>query len=106
MTVWALRAQIAVVYVFAGIAKLNVDWLLRAEPMHTWLAARTDRPLIGFLLDEPTVAVALCIAGAAFDLTIVGWLLWRRTRPFAYVAVSCSTSPPPLCSRSVCSRGS
>ena len=25
--------------------------------------------------------------GAAFDLTIVGWLLWGRSRPFAYVAI-------------------
>ena len=26
-------------------------------------------------------------AGAAFDLTIVGWLLWRRTRPAAYLVL-------------------
>ena len=25
--------------------------------------------------------------GAAFDLTIVGWRLWRRTRPFAYLVL-------------------
>lgn len=81
---WALRGQLAVVYVFAGIAKLNGDWLLRAEPLHTWLAARTDRPIIGPLLDEPFVAFAFSWAGAAFDLTIVAWLLWRRSRPVAY----------------------
>ena len=87
ITVWALRAQLAVVYVFAGLAKLNTDWLLHGQPMRIWLAARTDRPLIGAWLDEPIVAVAFSWAGAAFDLTIVGWLLWRRSRPWAYVAV-------------------
>lgn len=89
VTVWALRAQLAAVYVFAGIAKLNPDWLLRGEPMGIWLAARTDRPLVGPLLDEQLVAHLFSWAGAVFDLTIVGWLLWRRSRPFAYAAVVC-----------------
>jgi vitamin K-dependent gamma-carboxylase len=87
ITVWALRAQLACVYVFAGIAKLNSDWLLRAEPLQTWLAARTDRPLIGAMFDEPVAAYAFSWVGAAFDLTIVGWLLWRRTRPVAYAVL-------------------
>ena len=87
VTVWALRGQIAVVYVFAGIAKLNADWLLQAEPMTTWLAARTDRPVVGRWLDEPGIGTVFSWAGAFFDLTIVAWLLWRRTRPVAYAAV-------------------
>ncbi|MGB0114540.1 MAG: HTTM domain-containing protein [Ilumatobacteraceae bacterium] len=87
VTVWALRAQIAVVYVFAGLAKLNPDWLFDAQPMRLWLSARTDRPVIGPWLDEPSVGYLFSWAGAAFDLTIVGWLLWRRSRPAAYVAV-------------------
>lgn len=87
VNVWALRAQLAVVYVFAGIAKLNGDWLLRAEPLDTWLSARTDRPLIGPWLDDAWVAFAFSWAGAVFDLSIVGWLLWRRSRPWAYPAL-------------------
>lgn len=87
ITVWALRGQIAVVYVFAGIAKLNPDWLWEAQPMRLWLAARTDRPVVGPWLDEPVVAFVFSWAGALFDLTIVGWLLWRRSRPYVYVAV-------------------
>src|SRR6478735_7068330 len=63
ITVWALRFQLAVVYVFAGIAKLNGDWLLHGQPMRIWLAARTDRPLIGSSLGDPGVAVALSWAG-------------------------------------------
>ena len=27
-------------------------------------------------------------AGAFFDLTIVRWLLWRKTRPFAYTLLA------------------
>lgn len=85
--VWALRSQLAVVYVFAGIAKLNGDWLLRAQPMSLWLADRSHLPVVGPLLNEPVVAYAASWCGAAFDCTIVIWLLWRRSQPWAYAAV-------------------
>ena len=81
---WTLRAQIGLVYVFAGIAKLNPDWLLHAEPLRIWLYNSADTPLIGPFVREPWLPYFMSWAGAFFDLTIVGWLLWRRTRPFAY----------------------
>lgn len=84
---WALRAQVGVVYVFAGIAKLNPDWLLNAQPMRIWLYQHGDMPLFGPLLQEAWAAYAMSWAGAAFDLTIVGWLLWKRTRFWAYLVL-------------------
>lgn len=84
---WTLRAQIAVVYFFGGIAKLKSDWLIDAQPLTTWLAANTDFPVIGGLFQYGVTAHAMSIAGAAFDLTIVPLLLWRRSRWFAYGAV-------------------
>ena len=85
--VWVLRAQVAVVYGFAGLAKLNPDWLLEAQPLRIWLADRTHLLLIGPLLDEPAVAYLASWSGAFFDCTVVGWLLWRRTRPWAFAAL-------------------
>lgn len=85
--VWALRAQVAVVYVFAGLGKLNTDWLLHAQPLSVWLSVRTDRPIVGPFLDLHWVATMASLASAFFDLTIVGWLSWKRSRPFAYAAV-------------------
>jgi vitamin K-dependent gamma-carboxylase len=85
--VWVLRAQLAVVYVMAGLAKLNDDWLVRGEPMGAWLAARTDVPLVGPLFAEPWVGQVASWMGAVFDLTIVGWLLWRRSRLVAYAVL-------------------
>ena len=82
-----LRFQIAVVYVFAGLAKLNSDWLLRAEPLRIWLAARSDLALIGPWLQQEWVAFAASWFGAIYDLTIVFFLLRRRTRPAAFLAV-------------------
>jgi hypothetical protein len=43
--------------------------------------------IVGPLFDQAWVAYAMSWAGAVFDLTIVGWLLWHRTRFAAYVAV-------------------
>jgi vitamin K-dependent gamma-carboxylase len=86
-TVNLLRFQIGVVYVFAGLAKLNADWLLDAQPLRIWLAARSDVPIVGPLFTEMWVAYGFSWFGAAYDLTIVFFLLWRRTRPVAYVTV-------------------
>lgn len=85
--VWALRAQVGIVYVFAGLAKLNGDWLFHAQPLRLWLADRTHLPVIGPILDEPLIAYAASWGSAAFDCTIVAWLLWRRSRPWAYAVL-------------------
>ena len=83
-----LKAQIAIVYFFAGVAKLNPDWLLRAEPLGIWLSARTGLPLAGVLFDQPWFAYLMSWGGAAFDLSIPALLLWRASRPWAYLAVA------------------
>jgi vitamin K-dependent gamma-carboxylase len=84
---WVLRAQLAFVYFYAGAAKLNADWLLRAEPLSTWLQVNADVPLVGPLLAAPWCAFVLSWAGAAYDLSIVALLALRRTRPWAFAAV-------------------
>ncbi len=85
--VWLLRFQVGMVYFFAGVAKLNADWMIRGEPLSTWLPARAELPLIGPLLAAPAAALALSWAGALFDLTVVAWLLIRRTRLAAFIAL-------------------
>ncbi len=85
--VYALMAQLALVYGCAGLAKVNADWLLRAMPLAIWLPEHADLPLIGAWLAEPWVALAASWAACLYDLTIVGWLLWGRSRAWAYAAV-------------------
>ncbi len=85
--VWLVRFQIAVVYVFAGLAKAKADWLLDGQPLATWLTARTETPIIGPWLDQPAVALAFSWAGFLFDTTIVLWLSWRRTRLPAFIVL-------------------
>lgn len=82
-----LRAQLAIVYFFAGVAKLDADWLLRAEPLRTWLFAHSDVPWLGPLLQPVWVAFVLAWAGALFDLSIAVLLCLPKTRLLAYLAV-------------------
>lgn len=84
---YLLRFQVAVVYVNAGLAKATSDWLLHAQPLNIWLSSRTGTPLLGALFDERTTAFFFSWSGFLFDTTIVLFLLWRRTRAFAYVVV-------------------
>lgn len=79
------RAQLAVVYLYAGACKLNPDWLLRGEPLHTWLRAHAEVPLLGPFVQSVPLALAMSWFGALFDLTIVVWLSFRRTRGPAYL---------------------
>ncbi|MBE2223060.1 MAG: HTTM domain-containing protein, partial [Anaerolineae bacterium] len=85
--VWAVRVQLGLVYFFAGVAKINADWLLAALPLRIWLQARTETAVIGSLFDEVWTAFVMSWGGMLFDLTIFFWLSWRKTRLLAYVAV-------------------
>lgn len=85
--IWIFRAQVGIVYLFSGLAKLNADWLLEAQPMKLWLSDRTHLPLVGHLLDEALIAYLASWFGAFFDCTIVAWLSWCKSRLWAYLVV-------------------
>ena len=81
---YLLRFQIGVVYVFGGLAKLDTDWLLHAEPLRIWLSANAELPVLGRILNEPWAAFVFSWCGALFDLSIVPLLCFRPTRAPAY----------------------
>ncbi|GAB3194283.1 HTTM domain-containing protein [Pontibacter aydingkolensis] len=87
---WAVlifQLQLGLVYFYAGVAKLNPDWLLEAMPLRYWLPAHTHLPVIGQLLDKVWVAYLFCWFGAFYDLTIPLFLSWRKSRLLAYATV-------------------
>lgn len=84
---WSLRLQVGLIYTCAGIAKINGDWLVAAEPLRRWLPALSDTPWIGSLFLIPILPWLMSWAGMLFDLTIVAWLLWPRSRPWAFASV-------------------
>jgi len=76
-TLWLLRFQISLPYLYGGFAKLTPDWL-QGEPMRIWTAHKID------LVWAPLL---LSYGGLLLDLLIVPALLWKRTRPAAYAVV-------------------
>ena len=86
-TVLVIQIQLGLVYFFAGLAKLNPDWLFHALPLAIWLPVNADFPLLGRFFDYHWMPFAMSWGGAFFDLTIPFWLMWWRSRPLAYLAV-------------------
>lgn len=82
-----IRFQLGLVYVYAGVAKLNADWLLEAMPLAIWLPANYHLPVIGPYFDQKWMVYGFSWAGAAYDLLIPFFLIQRFWRPMAYGAV-------------------
>lgn len=82
-----LRAQVGTVYFFAGLAKLQGDWLLRAQPLNLWLTSNTDLPFLGPYLNQLWLHYAFSWAGFLFDTTVPFFMLNRKTRGYAYLAI-------------------
>jgi vitamin K-dependent gamma-carboxylase len=85
-SLWILRGQMAITYFFAGVAKINSDWL-RGRPMDQYLTGERSFPFTSTLFDQHWVHLALSWTGIGFDLLIVPLLLWRRTRVLAFILV-------------------
>ncbi|MDN3547798.1 HTTM domain-containing protein [Mucilaginibacter aquaedulcis] len=86
-TLTILRAQVGLVYFFAGISKIKYDWLIRAEPLKIWLGACQNIPVMGKWLSMPITAYAFSWIGMLFDLTAPFLLLNKKTRPYEYVLI-------------------
>jgi hypothetical protein len=82
-----LKVFVCMMYFLAGLAKINSDWLLEAQPLRIWLPAKNDVPLIGRLFNEAWVPYAFSWLGCLYDLSIPFLLLNRKTRMPAYAMV-------------------
>ena len=86
-TVDAIKLVLGIVYFYAGLAKINYDWLINALPLKIWLPGAYDLPLIGGLLEQPWMAYTFSWGGMIYDLTIPFLLLWMPTRKVAFFMV-------------------
>jgi hypothetical protein len=81
------KFQLFVVYFYAGLAKLNSEWMIQAQPLSIWLSAKTHLPIIGELLGKTWAHYAFSWFGAIYDLCIPFLLLNKRTVKLAFVFV-------------------
>lgn len=87
-TIDSIKFLLGIVYFYAGLAKLNSDWLFRAQPLKIWLPSKYDLPFIGdTLMHQNWFHYAMSWSGMLYDLTIPFLLLYKKTRLFAFVLV-------------------
>jgi len=87
-TIDSIKLLLGIVYVYAGLAKINSDWLLRAQPLKTWLPSKYDLPFIGeSLMHQNWFHYAMSWSGMFYDLFIPFLLLYQKTRAVAFIFV-------------------
>lgn len=83
----SIKLLMGIVYFYAGLAKLNSDWLFKAMPLKIWLPSNYDLPFFGDLLQQEWVHYFFSWSGMIYDLAIPFLLLYRPTRRFAFLLV-------------------
>jgi hypothetical protein len=86
-SILSLKMFVGIVYFYAGLAKLNTDWLFEAQPLSIWLSTKTDIPIIGNLFEYTWLHYLFSWGGALYDLSIPFLLLNKRTRNIAFLLV-------------------
>ncbi|MEL7248659.1 MAG: HTTM domain-containing protein [Bacteroidota bacterium] len=82
-----LKLMIAIVYVYAGLAKINSAWLFEALPLKIWLSAHDKMPLLGGVFAWEWTPYLFSWCGMLYDVTIVFFLLYPATRKLAFVSI-------------------
>lgn len=77
-SVLVLKLQIAIVYFYGGIAKLNTDWL-NGHPQTEFLSQFSHEAYIGQIVSHPWFAYLVTYAGIIIDLSIGFLLFWAPT---------------------------
>lgn len=87
--IFIFQLLLAVVYTYAGLAKINHDWLVEALPLKIWLPAQDQIPVLGPLFAWKHAPILFSWAGMLYDCTIVFFLWYKPTRLLAYITVVC-----------------
>ena len=67
-SILSIKILLGIVYFYAGLAKLNSDWLLQAMPLKIWLPSKFDIPFLGQLMGQEWVHYAFSWGGSAIRL--------------------------------------
>jgi len=80
---WIFILQMAMVYVYAAIAKMYPDWV-DGTFISLLLKQKADYVLVGDMFQEHWFHMFIAYSGIIFDFLIIPLLLIKRTRMFAF----------------------
>lgn len=90
-TIFIFQLQIAIVYLFATVAKFYPGWLenkflkIRLKDAANWFRKEMNWDWYANFLEKEWVQYTQVYAGIGFDLLVIPLLLFKRTRTFALV---------------------
>jgi len=87
-TIDSLKLILGIVYLYAGLTKINSDWLLKAMPLKLWLKSKYDLPFVGqTIMQQDWFHFFMSWGGMFYDLSIPFLLIFKKTRSFAFFLV-------------------
>lgn len=82
--VWFFIVQIVIVYVFASLNKMHMDWVM-ARPIAIWFKYKANYWLIGPLLAKEWFQYVIAWGGIVYDGLVFFLLLYKPTRKLGFV---------------------
>ncbi|AWH84638.1 hypothetical protein HYN59_05670 [Flavobacterium album] len=82
---WVMIAQVSIVYFYASLAKFYPGWL-DGTFTRDLLSHSVTSPALRTIMSQKWFYLFIAYAGIAFDLLVVPFLLFRRTRAIALIA--------------------
>ncbi|MEO1415692.1 MAG: HTTM domain-containing protein [Bacteroidota bacterium] len=86
-SVHAIKLMLTIVYLYAGLAKLNSDWLIHAIPLKIWLPTKDHIPILGELFQYEWIIYVFSWFGMIYDLSIPFVMMNKKTRPYGFFFV-------------------
>ncbi|MDB9720255.1 HTTM domain-containing protein [Winogradskyella sp.] len=80
---WVFIIQLFILYTYASTAKLYGDWL-DSSVVALLMQNKANYPIIGELLQNPTLHYLIAYGGILFDGLIIPLLLFKPTRKYAF----------------------
>ncbi|WP_339623488.1 HTTM domain-containing protein [uncultured Winogradskyella sp.] len=80
---WVFILQLFILYTYASTAKLYGDWL-DSSVVALLMQNKANYPIIGELLQNPTLHYLIAYGGILFDGLIIPLLLFKPTRKYAF----------------------
>ena len=81
-TIDVLKLLLGIVYFYAGLAKINSDWLFKAMPLKIWLPSKYDLPILGeTVMQQDWFHYAMSWSGMLYDLFIPFFLSFTNHFP-------------------------
>lgn len=78
-TYQSIRWQFVIVYFYAAVAKMNVDWI-NGMPLFDWIGSRAELGGFNVIFAYPITIYLFAYGGLFYDLLIAPMLMWKKTR--------------------------